>query len=114
MAVIKLVAPIAFLSLAGQIGTALAEGRIVSGDWVAGCVEQYDNGSASVYCDRFGGFIHNVFPSGCDGRSMFACQSMTICDLARQVSVLDATDFTKLQDDVLICEGEVRGPASFQ
>lgn len=92
--------------------TAMAELKIVSGDWASLCVEDYTNGSPSVACERFGGFLTNVFPEGCQGSSMFVCQGMTICDVARQVAIIDNDDYTKLQTEALECEGEVMGPAS--
>ncbi len=84
--------------------------RIISGDWVAGCVEKIRDGAPAIYCDRFGGFVTNVYPPGCDGNAAFYCTGMDLCTLATYVAVIDTDDYYRLQSEVEDCDGPVMQP----
>lgn len=97
--------------LLSPVTAALAQqSRIISGDWVAGCVEKFRDGAPVVYCDRFGGFVTNTYPPGCDGNAAFYCSGMDLCTLATYVAVIDTDDYYRLQSEIEDCDGPVMQP----
>lgn len=102
------IAALSFLALMVGATPSTARDYIVRGDWAANCIERVRDGRTVVYCDRYGGFVNNVFPPGCEGNNVFVCRGMTLCDVARYVSIIDPNDYTRLQSDVELCTGTVR------
>ncbi len=90
---------------------AQARDVIISGDWAASCVERRDGGSVNVICERFGGFLNNAFPAGCDGANLFICRGRDLCSVARDVSIIENGNAYALQRGIERCSGPVRQPA---
>jgi hypothetical protein len=79
---------------------------VLSGDWAALCVEQ----GSTVVCQRYGGFLANKFPAGCEGNNLLVCRDRKLCSIASEVTIVDNGNMRKLQAGIESCPGLVRYP----
>lgn len=75
--------------------------NINSSVYLMACAE--DGGD--VYCGRWGRDSINELPTNCQEGSMILCKSMSLCEVALKVWVLDESDYTELAENVKSCPG---------
>lgn len=77
---------------------------VLSGNWAASCVER----NGGVVCQRFGGFLSNQFPQGCQGNSLLTCKGRDLCSLATEVTIVVNGNARQLQPGISSCPGARR------
>lgn len=81
---------------------------VLSGNWAASCVER----NGGVVCQRFGGFLSNQFPEGCQGNSLLTCKGRDLCSLAAEVTIVVNGNPRLLQPNISGCPGARRPPST--
>lgn len=80
--------------------------RIISGNWATSC-QQTGN---RIVCQRYGGFLNNVFPAGCEANNLLICEGRSLCSLASEVTIVQDGNYRKLQPGLEGCTNRVRRP----